>query len=98
MTDAWERVVGGETGGGGGGGRGGGGGGGEDGERNTRELGAVFVLGTIVAGREAGFVLPGVSNFFLPFFFCVSFMALLWGPGGGWGGGAKDHGWAAMLT
>ena len=28
------------------------------------ELRAVFVLGTIIAGAEAGFVLPPVSSFF----------------------------------
>lgn len=33
--------------------------------RGDKELRAVMILGTIVAGREAGFVLPAVSEIFL---------------------------------
>lgn len=69
-----------------------------DGER---ELRAVFVLGTIVAGREAGFALPGVSlissslslidGFFSPFL-SIGLLLLLLRFGVGRGGGT-GKGW-----
>ena len=64
------------------------------GERE-RELRAVFVLGTIVAGSEAGFALPAVSGFFVlsrAFFCCFEYLRYggffcLVGKKGGEGGG-----------
>ena len=60
ITESWERIVVGN----------------EKEEKNERELRAVFVLGTIVAGWEVGFSLPAVrilrlSIFFLSFFISI---------------------------
>ena len=60
ITEGWERIVVGN----------------EKGDEKERELRAVFVLGTIIAGWEVGFSLPAVCILYLSIF--PSFLSIFW--------------------
>ena len=70
MTEAWDQVVSDRAG---------------KQRGGERELRAVFVLGTIIAGTEAGFELPAVS-------FAISFMWMMSVGMGGWVEGLQSYG------